>query len=113
LLGTVETIAPGTVPPRVELPKRGVMMFRRGGNTRAHDLGCVEIGLGLILLALIWGQKPSVLAHPSPPPEGYVVLSWATSARNHQFLFSPLFTIFMVLGVTAASPEPVASSVAN
>jgi phosphate:Na+ symporter len=27
-------------------------MFRRGGNTRAHDLGRVGIGLGLILLAL-------------------------------------------------------------
>jgi len=55
--------------------------------------------------ALLWGQKPSVLAHPSPPPEGYFVLSWATSARNHQFLFSPLFTIFFVLGVTAARPS--------
>ena len=30
----------------------GVMMFRRGGNTRTHDLGRVGIGLGLILLAL-------------------------------------------------------------
>jgi phosphate:Na+ symporter len=30
----------------------GVMMFRRGGNTRTHDLGRAGIGLGLILLAL-------------------------------------------------------------
>ena len=30
----------------------GVMMFRRGGTTRTHDLGRVGIGLGLILLAL-------------------------------------------------------------
>ena len=30
----------------------GVMMFRRGGVTRARDLGRVGIGLGLILIAL-------------------------------------------------------------
>ncbi|HUC09355.1 MAG TPA: Na/Pi cotransporter family protein [Stellaceae bacterium] len=30
----------------------GVMMFRRGGVTRTHDLGRVGIGLGLILIAL-------------------------------------------------------------
>jgi phosphate:Na+ symporter len=30
----------------------GVMMFRRGGNTRTHDLGRVGIGLGLVLIAL-------------------------------------------------------------
>jgi phosphate:Na+ symporter len=30
----------------------GVMMFRRGGITRTHDLGRVGIGLGLILIAL-------------------------------------------------------------
>lgn len=30
----------------------GVMMFRRGGNTRTHDIGRVGIGLGLILIAL-------------------------------------------------------------
>jgi phosphate:Na+ symporter len=30
----------------------GVMMFRRGGNTRTHDFGRVGIGLGLILMAL-------------------------------------------------------------
>ncbi|MBV8737269.1 MAG: Na/Pi cotransporter family protein [Alphaproteobacteria bacterium] len=30
----------------------GVTMFRRGGNTRTHDLGRVGIGLGLILIAL-------------------------------------------------------------
>ena len=30
----------------------GVTKFRRGGNTRTHDLGRVGIGLGLILIAL-------------------------------------------------------------
>src|ERR1700745_3733570 len=37
----------------------GVMMFRRGGNTRMHDLGRVGIGLGLILIAL--GQLLAIL----------------------------------------------------
>ncbi|NNM73465.1 Na/Pi cotransporter family protein [Enterovirga aerilata] len=45
----------------------GVIMFRRGGSTRARDLGRVAIGLGLMLLALA-GLLEILTPYEDSPP---------------------------------------------
>jgi phosphate:Na+ symporter len=76
----------------------GVLMFRRGGASRAHDLGRVLIGLGLMLLAL---HQLLAMVSPIENAPGLRVLSSAVT-------IAPLLYVVIAAGLTWAAHSSVA-----
>ncbi|MGF6601836.1 Na/Pi-cotransporter [Paraburkholderia sp. GAS448] len=76
----------------------GVLMFRKASNTRAHDLGRVLIGLGLMLLAL--HQLLGLMTDYEDAPSLRMLLGAASTV--------PLMDVLLAAGLTWAAHSSVA-----
>lgn len=76
----------------------GVLMFRKVSNTRAHDLGRVLIGLGLMLLAL--HQLLGLMTDYEDAPSLRMLLGAASAV--------PLVDVLLAAGLTWAAHSSVA-----
>ncbi|MFM0030767.1 Na/Pi cotransporter family protein [Paraburkholderia madseniana] len=76
----------------------GVLMFRKASNTRAHDLGRVLIGLGLMLLAL--HQLLGLMTDYEDAPSLRMLLGAASTV--------PLVDVLLAAGLTWAAHSSVA-----
>ncbi|MFJ1211602.1 Na/Pi cotransporter family protein [Burkholderia pyrrocinia] len=76
----------------------GVLMFRKVSNTRAHDLGRVLIGLGLMLLAL--HQLLGLMTDYEDAPSFRMLLGAASTV--------PLVDVLLAAGLTWAAHSSVA-----
>jgi phosphate:Na+ symporter len=76
----------------------GVLMFRKASNTRAHDLGRVLIGLGLMLLAL--HQLLELMTDYEDAPSLRMLLGAASTV--------PLVDVLLAAGLTWAAHSSVA-----
>ncbi|MBN3786049.1 Na/Pi cotransporter family protein [Burkholderia sp. Ac-20353] len=76
----------------------GVLMFRKVSNTRAHDLGRVLIGLGLMLLAL--HQLLGLMTDYEDAPSLRMLLGAASTV--------PLVDVLLAAGLTWAAHSSVA-----
>jgi phosphate:Na+ symporter len=65
----------------------GVLMFRRGTNSRTHDLGRVFIGLGLMLLAL--HQLLQLMTRYEDEPSLRIMLGAVPRLRSWMFCSPP------------------------
>ncbi|TCW80240.1 Na/Pi cotransporter family protein [Burkholderia sp. SRS-46] len=88
----VETVSPALVLV-------GVLMFRKASNTRAHDLGRVFIGLGLLLLALHHLQE--LMTDYEDAPSLRMLLGAAST--------EPLVDLLLAAGLTWAADSNVAA----
>jgi phosphate:Na+ symporter len=75
----------------------GMLMFRRGSNAWAHDLGRMFIGLGLMLLAL--HQLLELMAQYGDGPSLRTLLGVVST--------SPLLDVFLAAGLTWAAHSSV------
>ncbi|MGB8416269.1 Na/Pi cotransporter family protein [Paraburkholderia sp.] len=76
----------------------GVLMFRKASNTRAHDMGRVLIGLGLMLLAL--HQLLELMTDYEDAPSLRMLLGAASTV--------PLVDVLLAAGLTWAAHSSVA-----
>jgi phosphate:Na+ symporter len=76
----------------------GVFMFRRDSSTRAHDLGRVFIGLGLMLLAL--HQMLGIMTDYEDAPSLRLLLGAVSTA--------PILDVILAAGLTWAAHSSVA-----
>ncbi|BCZ84852.1 Na/Pi cotransporter family protein [Paraburkholderia terrae] len=76
----------------------GVLMFRKASNTRAHDMGRVLIGLGLMLLAL--HQLLGLMTDYEDAPSLRMLLGAASTV--------PLVDVLLAAGLTWAAHSSVA-----
>ncbi|MBP0593003.1 Na/Pi cotransporter family protein [Paraburkholderia sp. LEh10] len=76
----------------------GVLMFRKASDTRAHDLGRVLIGLGLMLLAL--HQSLGLMTDYEDAPSLRMLLGAASTV--------PLVDVLLAAGLTWAAHSSVA-----
>ncbi|MDN7905221.1 Na/Pi symporter [Burkholderia diffusa] len=88
----VETVSPAFVLV-------GVLMFRKASNTRAHDLGRLFIGLGLLLLALHHLQE--LMTDYEDAPSLRMLLGAAST--------EPLVNFLLAAGLTWAADSNVAA----
>ncbi|RQS32513.1 Na/Pi cotransporter family protein [Burkholderia sp. Bp8992] len=88
----VETVSPALVLV-------GVLMFRKASNTRAHDLGRMFIGLGLLLLALHHLQE--LMTDYEDAPSLRMLLGAAST--------EPLVDFLLAAGLTWAADSNVAA----